>query len=245
MKSTADRRSARSSAPFLAARSMALSTATNRLVSRSATRRHEALRSHRASLGPGRPPALSGGMDTARREVAALDIPCCSSPCRQGRRRHRRRHRARSRAARRALARADYAEKFLSILARERAERGKAPPRRFLVHADAELEGRARRSAGHPDARGAGGRQIYAWNRSDTETTGLDPAKGDRVVESARRRSGILSQLAGAFTSTSIPNATCPRKPFAFTACRASFSPGTRNFRSSSTSSARSSTARG
>ena len=52
----------------------------------------------------------------------------------------------------------------------------------------------------------------------DTETTGLDPAKGDRIVEVGAVE--LLNHLptGRTFMSTSIPSATCRRKRRRYTA---------------------------
>ena len=45
----------------------------------------------------------------------------------------------------------------------------------------------------------------------DTETTGLDPQDGHRIVEIACSSCSTMSRPAGNFTAMSTPSATCRR----------------------------------
>ena len=62
----------------------------------------------------------------------------------------------------------------------------------------------------------------------DTETTGLDPLRGDRLVEIGCIEIYNRMPTGQTFTATSIPSATCRRKRLPCTACPASSFPASR-----------------
>ena len=118
----------------------------------------------------------------------------------------------------RALARPGMTEeKFAAILARQLPDAEKRKRADFIVDSGQGLR-HARGQVRHIiDALSQGDSSLMREIILDTETTGIDPAKGHRIVEiGAVELDQSHSERQGAFMPISIPSATCRprRRPF-------------------------------